>query len=287
MSLDDQLRAALDHQTDLRYAPPPDVQGLISGGRARRRRRHAIRAGVGFAAVALVAGGVYGITQIDPWGTPAGFGPAATVTTLPSFQDTEFVPIKPGTYRMDVGAAANGARVEAELTVRGPGWLSGTQPVVSEVSPVEVGPIEAGVGVYQPRLLAGGSGCTGTWTGRAPGTTPLEMARQLTRLPSSEVVQRPTATRAFGHDALHLRLRIDDHCPMDEFYRLAETPSGDRGISYADEPAVVDIDLWVVDVDGTAVVVDLWHHPDAPSVLLKTARLSRRSIRFETLETSN
>ena len=226
MSLDDELRAALDHQTDLRQAPPPDVQGLLSGGRARRRRRHAIRAGVGFAAVALVAGGVYGITQIDPWGTPAGSGPAATVTTLPSFQDTEFVPIKPGTYRMDVGAAANGARVEAELTVKGPGWLSGTQPVVSEVSPVEVGPIEAGVGVYQPRLLAGGSGCTGTWTGRAPGTTPLEMARQLTRLPSSEVVQRPTATRAFGHDALHLRLRIDDHCPMDEFYRLAETPSG-------------------------------------------------------------
>ena len=146
------------------------------------------------------------------------------------------------------------------------------------------GSIMAGVGVYQPRLLAGGTGCTGSWRGRAPGATPLEMARQLTRLPRSEVVQRPTVVRAFGHDALHLRLRINDHCPMDEYYRLAETSSGDRGISYADEPQVVDIDLWVVDVDGTAVVVDMWHHTDTPSVLLETTKLTRTSIRFETLK---
>ena len=142
----------------------------------------------------------------------------------------------------------------------------------------------AGVGVYQPKLLAGGTGCTGSWRGRAPGATPLEMARQLTRVPRSEVVQRPTATRAFGHDALHLRLRIDDRCPMDGYYRLAETPSGDRGISYGNTPLVVVIDLWVVDVDGTAVVVDMWRHADTPSVQLETTRLTRRSIRFETLE---
>ena len=284
MSLDDQLRTALNQQADLRYAPPPDVEGLISGGRARRRRRNATRAGFGAVAVVLVVGGVYGVTQIDPGRARTESGPAATVTTLPSFQDTEFMPIKPGTYRMAVGADSHGAKIEAELTVKGPGWLSGSQPVVSEVSGAGTGSIMAGVGVYQPKLLAGGTGCTGSWRGRAPGATPLEMARQLTRVPRSEVVQRPTATRAFGHDALHLRLRINDHCPMDEYYRLAETSSGDRGISYADEPQVVDIDLWVVDVDGTAVVVDMWRHADTPSVQLETTRLTRRSIRFETLE---
>jgi hypothetical protein len=193
-------------------------------------------------------------------------------------------PDQAGTYRMSVGADANGAKLEAELTVRGPGWLSGSQPVVSEVSGAGPWQVAAGVGVYQPKLLAGGSGCTGSWRGRSPGATPLAMARQLTRLPRSEVVQRPTATRAFGHDALHLRLRIDDHGPMDEFYRLAETPAGDRGISYANEPQVVTIDVWVVDVDGTAVVVDMWRHADAPSALVETARLTRSSIRFETLE---
>jgi hypothetical protein len=203
--------------------------------------------------------------------------------TLPSFQNTEFVPIKPGTYRMAVGADANGARIEAALTVRGPGWLSGSQPVLSEVTGAGGGPIMAGVGVYQPTLLAGGSGCTGSGRGRAPGATALEMARRLIRLPRSEVVQRPRETRAFGHDALHLRLRIDDQCPMDEYYRLAETPSGDRGISYSNQPEVVVIDLWVVDVDGTAVVVDTWRHSDTPTVQLETARLTRSSIRFETL----
>lgn len=285
MSLDDQLRTALNQQEGVRYAPLPDVQGLISRGRARRRRRNATRARFGVAAVLLIVGGGYGLTQLDSGRAHTDSAPVATLTTLPSFQDTEFVPIKPGKYRMAVGANAHAANIEAELTVRGPGWLSGTQPVLSEVSAAGVGPITAGVGVYQPTRLAGGSGCTGSWTGRAPGATPLEMARQLTRLPRSEVVQRPTATRAFGHDALHLRLRIDDRCPMDEYYRLAETPSGDRGISYSDEvPQVVDIDLWVVDVDGTAVVVDTWHHGDTPGGLLETTRLTRSSIRFQTLE---
>jgi hypothetical protein len=288
MSLDDQLRTSLNHQADIRYAPPPDVQGLISGGRARRRHRNATRAGFGVVAVVLVAGSVYGVTQVDPGRARTEPDPAAntTVMTLPSFQDTEFVPIKPGTYRMAVGADADAdhARIEAELTVRGPGWLSGTQPVLSEASGAGPGPITAGVGVYQPTLLAGGSGCTGSWTGRAPGATPLEMARQLTSLPWSEVVQRPTATWAFGHDALHLRLRIDDQCPMNEVYLLAKTPSGDRGISYANEPQVVDIDMWVVDMDGTPVVVDMWHHVDTPNLLLATTRLTHSSIRFETLE---
>lgn len=57
MSLGDQFRTALNHQADGRSAPPPDVQGLISGGRARRRRRNATRAGFGVAAVMLVLGG--------------------------------------------------------------------------------------------------------------------------------------------------------------------------------------------------------------------------------------
>ncbi|HEY2877518.1 hypothetical protein [Nocardioides sp.] len=285
MSLDDQLRTALNQQADVRYAPPPDVQGLISGGRARRRRRHATRAGFGVMAVVLAVGGVYGARQIDPGRARTESGPAAAATlmTLPSFQNTEFVPIKPGTYRMAVGADASGARIDAALTVRGPGWLSGSQPVLSEVTGAGGGPIMAGVGVYQPTLLAGGSGCTSSSRGRAPGTTALEMARRLIRLPRSEVVQRPTETRAFGHDALHLRLRIDDQCPMDEYYRLAETPSGDRGISYGNQPEVVIIDLWVVDVDGTAVVVDTWRHSDTPTAQLETTRLTRSSIRFETL----
>jgi len=74
---------------------------------------------------------------------------------------------------------------------------------------------------------------------------------------------------------------------MDEYYRLAETPSGPRGITYDDgtEPQVVVIDLWVVDVDGTTVVVDTWHHAaGTPSGVLDTTRLTRTSIRFETLE---
>ena len=284
MSLDDQLRTALGEQADLLYTPSPDVQRLISEGRTRGRRRHATRAGFGVVAVALVVGATYGVRQVAGATAQPKSGPAPAVTRLPSFQDTEFIPLSAGTYRMAVGADADRAKIDAELTLTGSGWLSGGQPVLSEAAGAGYWPVTAGVGVYQPTLLAGGSACTGSWKARTPGATPLEMARQLTHLPRSEVLQRPTATRAFGHDALHLRLRIDDQCPMDEYYRVAETPSGDRGISYGDAPQVVDLDMWVVDVDGTTLVVDLWHHLDTPSVLLKTAGRSRSSIRFETLE---
>jgi hypothetical protein len=106
------------------------------------------------------------------------------------------------------------------------------------------------------------------------------LARQFARLPQSTVVQPPTPTEAFGHDALHLRLRIDDSCPSDQVYRVAETSKGYRGISYSNVPKEVVIDFWVVDLDGTAVVVDLWHQGDASTELVDRATRARDSISF-------
>ena len=42
------------------------------------------------------------------------------------------------------------------------------------------------------------------------------------------------------------------------------------------------MDLWLVDVHGTAGVVDMWHHVDKPSGCW--SGLTRRSIRAEILE---
>ena len=288
MTLDKELAAAFGYEAETREIPPPDVAGLIRGGRARRRRRNMGRIGVGAAAAAvLVGGGAYGVAHVDPRDPGTVSVPPATsasepsepAAVPPSFQDGDRTEIEPGTYRMYVGADPTGVNIEADLTVTGSHWFSGDQPVVSDG-----GDNWAGVGVYQPEALAGADPCSGDWQGRDASGTPQALARQLVRLPRSTVVQALTPTEAFGHDAVHLRLRIDDQCPVGEWYQVAHGPAGVRGISYSPISKEVLIDFWVVDLNGTTVVVDMWHQVDASTELVGRANQVRDSITFVTGE---
>ena len=141
MTLDKELAAAFGQEAEMREIPPPDVEGLIRGGRARRRRRNVGRIGVGAAAAAvLVGGGAYGVAHVDP-GDPGTVSvppatsasePSEPAAVPPSFQNRDRTAIEPGTYRMFVGADPAGVKIEADLTVTGSNWFSGDQPVVSE-----------------------------------------------------------------------------------------------------------------------------------------------------------
>ena len=71
-------------------------------------------------------------------------------------------------------------------------------------------------------------------------------------------------------------------CPLNEGYRVAETPRGSRGISYAylsPQPAVV-MDFWVMEEAGVAVVLDAWHEVGASQVLLKEIARATEATRF-------
>ena len=144
--------------------------------------------------------------------------------------------------------------------------------------PVVPGATSGGLGVYRPLALADGSGCNGDAPSVDVAGTAQALARQLARLPRSTVVLAPTPGQAFGHDAVHLRLRIDDDCPQGQGYRVAETLRGSRGISYSDVPREVVIDFWVVDVDGLAVVVDTWHQDGASSQRVDQIARTRDTI---------
>ena len=285
MSLDNELTAAFEREAETREVPLPDVERLIRGGRARRRRRNLARIGIAAAvASVLVGAGAYCVTQVDLGGPesvtvpPASSGsePSEPAAVPPSFQYLDRTPIEPGTYRMFVGADPSGVKIEADLTITGPNWAAGEQPVVSE------GDTWAGVGVYQPDALAGAAPCSGEWKGRDADRTPRSLARQLVRLPRSTVVQPLTPTEAFGHAAIHLRLRIDDQCPVGKYYQVAQAPVGPRGITYSRLAKEILIDFWVVDLDGTAVVVDMWHSIDASTELVGRANQVRDSIDFAT-----
>jgi hypothetical protein len=281
MSLDRELAAAFGREAELREVPLPDVEGLIRGGRARRRRRTLGR--VGLACAAVVVGGVISGVALVGGGDPGTVTvPAANpepfrAAVPPSFQHRNGAVIEPGTYRMYVGADPAGVKIEANLTLTGPNWTAGDLPVVSE------GDTSASVGVYQPDALAAVAPCSDDWHGWDAERTSWPLARQLVDLPWSTVLQPPTPTEAFGHDAIHLRLRIDDQCPRGQYFQVAAAPAGVRGITYSHPAKEVLIDFWVVDLEGTPVVVDMWHQVDASTELVGRVSQARDSISFMTV----
>lgn len=289
MSLDDQLRSALIEEADMRSTPLPDIERMISGGRARRRRRNLTRLGAATAAVVLVGGGAYGGTQIgsaDPRTDPdIAEQPSDPATGTPRpYRDTDSVLPESGTYRKLVGIDEDsGAPIEADLTFRSPEWYSGTQPVLSESDESS----SVGLGVLEARTLAGGpTGCTvSAWEPehmRVAAQTAEAVARQLTRLPRSTVTRPPTPTEAFGYEAVRLGLRVDGDCGS-EIYLLAEgeAEAGGAmfGISYSTVQKVL-MDVLVVDVGGSPIIVALWQHPDASHDLVEEATRVRDSISF-------
>lgn len=285
MNLDEELRAVLSQEADLRTTPRPDIEGMLSGGQDRLRRRNTMRIGLGAAAVLLLGGGLYGVSQIGDGDADAEVG----VTTVPSepaaadppsWTDSNRGAVDPGTYRVLVGADADGNRIEADLTLGGTSWAGSNYPVAY------AGERFAGVGVYQPDSVAGGCRMEAGLEPAADG--PQQLARQLARMPRSDVLQQPTATDAFGRTAVHLRSRVDAACNGGNAYQVADAPPGGRGISYFDDTpgasGFVVIDFWVVDVDGSTVVVDMFRTEDAPRSLVDDATAARESIRFVTAE---
>jgi len=119
MTLDDQLRSVLHEEADLRIAAPPDVPGLIRGGRARRRRRHGVLAGGAVLAAVIAAGGVYGLAQLGGDADSAGeIAVRPTPHALPDIGGA--VALDPGTYEVPAGV-----NVVAPYTVTVPaGWVT-------------------------------------------------------------------------------------------------------------------------------------------------------------------
>ncbi len=225
------------------------------------------------AAVAvLVAWGVYGVTKVDH-GTavePAGKPPQTNASH--TYPDTGT--IQPGTYRMLVGENDAGASVYANITFDNTAWQSYNDPVLLKANS------NGGVAVYSPLGLSAGTGCfPNSKLNRNLGDTPQSLAQQFAQLPQSTVLQSPTPVQAFGRDAIHLRLRINNNCP--DWYRVAETNRGGHGITFDPVRAVV-IDFWLLD-EGGPVVIDTWHEVHSPSELVDQIARVRDSITLSTV----
>ena len=192
----------------MKTAPAPDVDRLIIGGKVRQRRRNLARVGVAAVAV-LVAGGVYGVTRSDH-GTAVGPAVKPPPTNAShTYLNNPGTTIQPGTYRMLLGKNDVGAAVHANITFDNTAWQSAgaNDPLLLKANS------NGGVAVYKPLGLAAGTGCgSDNKLNTNLGDTPQSLAQQLAQLPQSTVLQAPTPVQAFGRDAVHLRLRINNNC---------------------------------------------------------------------------
>lgn len=285
MNLEEELRAVLRQEAEVRTTPTPDIEAMVEGGETRLRRRNTMRMGLAAAAVLLMGGGIYGAAQLGENGDqdtgvvnqPRESAEAAIPQSWPDDDEGADDAVEAGTYRTDVGFAEDGGTIAADFTIDGEGWEPSNYPVA------DVGAF-AGFGAYQAESVAGG--CRMVAGSVDAATARQQLVQQLIRMPRSEVVQQPARTEAFGRSAVHLQLRIDAWCGGDVAYMVADGPHGARGISYYDErqpqgdARVVIIDFWVVDVDGTTVVVDRFHRADAPAYLVAQSTRAVESITF-------
>ena len=157
--------------------------------------------------------------------------------------------LRPGTFRILVGADPVGAPISADLTFAGTGWSAGNFPLLGD------GESFGGVGVYQPSALAAGSGCDGDLVTSNVEGSPSSLAQQLTTLPGSTVLQPAKPAELLGRPRLSRPGEDPSVLSQAQYYRVAETPRGGRGITYdrpdQTEPPVV-MDFWVMELEGRA-----------------------------------
>jgi hypothetical protein len=278
MNLDEQLRAALNVEADLQDAPTPDVGRLISRGTGRRRRRNLAQVGVAAAVVAVLVGvGAFVVMQFDARDAAEPAQPAPTTTTTPQTYNSEDQ-IQTGTYRMLIGVDDAGVAIHADLTFGSEAWGRGNFPVLEDA------PRYGGIGIYRPDALAAGTGCASEEPNTQVAETPQALAEQLAQLPRSSVTQPPTSVQAFGGDAVHLQVRIDNDCGDDDGYRIAETVRGSHDISFGETTTGAVVDFWVVDINAVGVVVAAWHDGDASRDVVDEVARTSGSIVFVTEE---
>jgi hypothetical protein len=110
MSLDDQLRAALRRESEMREPPPIDVRSVVRGGRARRRRARVRRVAAAALVLVAVTAGVFGVVRASEESPqPAHKTAPGTVRDLPTGPPPTLPHCEHGTTIVGAGAPIRSA----------------------------------------------------------------------------------------------------------------------------------------------------------------------------------
>ena len=297
MNLDEDLRTTLVTESERREPPLVDLAGMMTRGRARRRRGTVLRVGMVAAVVALTGGVAFALAQGDRAAPEPVAPPTPDATPLLTGCAADGC-VEPGSYRVRLGADEDAFPVRATLTVEADRWGPyGAEPTTNRISqPGTTGAVV--FTVYEPTALAGPRPCDAEDTRElAPGASVDEVARRLARLPQFDVVGGTTQVPAFGHETLHLQVRADR-------IRCTEQQGGDKeGLAqynvadivkaqvpgawedsdiYPGQPVLID--FWVLDVGGHNIVVESRQEGSPTKQMIEQLDQVRGSLTFVSQE---
>lgn len=219
---------------------PPDLQPLLARGRQRRRRRQVgLTAAVAGAVLAgsLAQGGEQGDVR------PAE-DPRSVVRPYPGGSDLPS--LAAGTYEQELYRETTSATVRFTVPEGWSGWFGPNLPYLRRgyagmlVADVEEVAVDACQGPVS-RM-------------RSVGESPGALVAPLADLPLHRVLEPPSPTTVDGLPATHLTVRATKggQCSAGDTQELWNSP-GTGGLIPSASSATIE--LWVVDVDGEAVLL--------------------------------
>lgn len=258
MSIDERLRTGLARNTDHLV---PDVERELETTYGRARVRQTWRGGLALATAAAVA------TAIVWWGdVPAlrdaePVGPDPTPRGATDLQGVRGA-LEPGSYSLTVWGDTDKAPLPRAIVKVPEGWYSDGGWVIDSGNsigePEQIGQIS----VWKLDRVLTDPCRPGTATD--PGDTVSDQARALDTQSGPSTPPRPITLD--GHRGLALEVTIP---PVRERTTCTDTRytlwrAGDGSTQVQDITGVVN-HLWVLDVDGTPLVVVVAAHPDQPN----------------------
>jgi hypothetical protein len=228
-------------------------------GRRGRRGSAATWRAVGLSIALLVA--ACGGGETTGGETLAG-AEAPDMADRPPFEEVE-----PGVYLVDPdGDLESGPQVR--FTIAGEGWRAwvGTYKEETEGRTVGVTIAEVADVVADPCHRH-------TW--KDPGPTVDDLAEALAALPGFEVLAAPREASLAGHAGKRLTLRVPDlayepdrgftACNGGYFYGWRAPTGRDRSPTRYYQGPGQTLELWVLDVDGSRLLIEANRFPDSPA----------------------
>ena len=269
----------------------PDLNELQDRGRRRRRNNLASAVVAAVFAVAATGVGILVTTAGDDGRSapPPAETPGADLDVLvPEKQVAAGREYTHPVFGQDYAhTVAEGQQIVAQFTVVGQDWhwlkdslgkLSpDADPDAEEYQPYAEVRMSLADRVPVDQCRAG----TPEWEDAAG--TPLGFSQQIAAIPLLRVLDEPTATELSGYPAAHVRLEVTRLCPryrdmiLWSIFPMSSTGPGEPGVGAVYMAGQV-VDLWIVDVDGSLVVVGAGHSPQVPDSLAEESQSIAESV---------
>lgn len=280
MTLDDQLRAVLNEEADVRTATQPDVQRLIRGGRARRRRRNAVWAGGAVLAAVVAVGGGYGVAQLGDADAGSLITDQPTLQPLPD--SDEPVAIEAGTYVV----AARSDAVVTPYTITVPAGWEAQHGLTVGKNGDEQGGLHLDAFVLD-RIRLTDNACTGPDTLGAELNGAAGLVRGLRAQASGPRVGDPVATVVGGRPAIRIDLDYPAGRALSNCRLSVEDPGLGEGVlqvwfGYFVLAPAESANVYVVELGGGAQVFVTRTADDASATDRAELQSILDSISFQT-----